>query len=534
MAEISLPRKALLALAALVVGLVVLKVVLSSRTLQGANQGAPTPQPSDTPAPWWEQRPTATPIPVALTVVSPRPSPTAMLNSGPTPTPLPWWITPEPTAVATGAAAREDDSASIRGRVYLVQAGDTLAAIAARHQVSLDELVAANAGRYPSLLEDSGIIEVGWQLVIPAGEPRVPSTPSPDEAEASTWRVPSPSYGLAAHLLGDDDTRQAALDRVQELGFDWVKVQIRWLDYEGRGKGVYTWDWLDPIVTGVNDRELKLLISVVAAPEWARPPGDDLGVHGTPEDPRDLGHFVAAMTGRYRGQIGAIEVWNEQNLGRETGYRLDVEHYVAMLQSGYQSVKAVDPQVIIVSGGLTPTGTDDGYVAIDDRRYLNQMLAAGAGDYADAIGAHPSGYNLPPDADWRQPPPEQCGAFQFPCTNPHPSWSFKATLEDTHRILVNHGVDKQVWATEFGWASCGVPQPGYEYCQDNTAWEHREYLRRALELVGEWGWDWVGVMFVWNLNYAQAAPGTEMAAFSILDGDGNPTDAFEGLKGLGR
>jgi len=87
--EISLPRKALLALAALMVGLVVLKVVLSSRTLRGASEGVPTPQPSDTPAPWWEQRPTATPIPVALTVVAPRPSATVVPHSGSTPTRLP-------------------------------------------------------------------------------------------------------------------------------------------------------------------------------------------------------------------------------------------------------------------------------------------------------------------------------------------------------------------------------------------------------------------------------------------------------------
>ena len=56
--------------------------------------------------------------------------------------------------------------------------------------------------------------------------------------------------------------------------------------------------------------------------------------------------------------------------------------------------------------------------------------------------------------------------------------------------------------------------------------------RRAFELVREWGWDWVGLMVVWNLNYAAVAPDSEMAAFSLLDRDGNPTEAYAGLEGL--
>ena len=361
--------------------------------------------------------------------------------------------------------------------------------------------------------------------------------PAPSKAAASApsgIRVPSPSYGLAVHLLGGDGPRGDALNRVQELGFEWVKIQIRWLDYEGSAKGAYKWDWLDPVAADVNGRGLKLLVSVVAAPEWARPQGDDYSMNGVPQNPQDLGDFLAAMAQHYPGQIAAIEVWNEQNLAREVGGLLSVDHYTAMLQSAYASVKAVDPNIIIVSGGLTPTGTNDGYTAIDDRTYLQKMVAAGAFNYADAVGAHPSGFNLPPDADWRNPPQDQCGVFEFSCSNPHPSWSFKATLEDYHNILAAAGINKQVWATEFGWAVCGVPQAGYEYCQDNTGWEQREWLRRAYQLIDEWGWDWVGAMFVWNLNYAEFAPGSEMAAFSILDQNGNPTDAFEGLKGLAK
>jgi len=114
-------------------------------------------------------------------------------------------------------------------------------------------------------------------------------------------------------LLGDEGTRRAALDKVQDINFNWVKTQIRWLDYEGSAKGAYNWAWLDPIVADVNARGLKLMLSVVAAPEWARPAGDDYSLNGVPEKPQDLGDFLAALAQRYPGQIAAIEVWNEQN-----------------------------------------------------------------------------------------------------------------------------------------------------------------------------------------------------------------------------
>ncbi len=47
--------------------------------------------------------------------------------------------------------------------VYTVQPNDTLGKIALDHQVSLDELVAANAG----LINDPGLIQSGWELIIP-------------------------------------------------------------------------------------------------------------------------------------------------------------------------------------------------------------------------------------------------------------------------------------------------------------------------------------------------------------------------------
>ena len=80
---------------------------------------------------------------------------------------------------------------------------------------------------------------------------------------------------------------------------------------------------------------------------------------------------------------------------------------------------------MVVAGALAPTGVNDPNIAVDDRTYLRQLYACGIRGWFDALGAHPSGFNNPPDVDWRswQDPAR-------PSYKGHPSFFFKATMED--------------------------------------------------------------------------------------------------------
>jgi uncharacterized protein YkwD len=64
---------------------------------------------------------------------------------------------------------------------YTIQPGDTLAGIATRFHVTVQELVAFNKDRYPTLATNPGLVRVGWQLRIPsvsgtAGPTAAPTT----------------------------------------------------------------------------------------------------------------------------------------------------------------------------------------------------------------------------------------------------------------------------------------------------------------------------------------------------------------------
>ena len=169
----------------------------------------------------------------------------------------------------------------------------------------------------------------------------------------------------------------------------------------------------------------------------------------------------------------------------------------------------------MIAGALTPTGVNDGSTAIDDFAYLEQMYAAGAKNCFDGMGAHPSGYNIPPDAKFGYNNPAE------PSFKNHPSFFFRDTMERYRAVMAANGdAGKRIWPTEFGWASRAGWAPGYEYANENTAAEQAEYIVRAYQMTKSWGW--VGPMFLWNLGYNVTQPSTELAAFGI---NGRPVQA---------
>jgi len=420
-------------------------------------------------------------------------------SAGPTPAPT------TPTDPGDGTPTVTPTAPSADGTWYTVRSGDTLGAIARRHGVSVTAIMSANR------LTNANLIRVGQRLWIPGasgGDP--PATPTPGSpAPLPPSSAAGFGYGFQIQPWFGADVAQA-LDATSGAGFGWVKVQVPWKQFEGTGKGQYVWDDLDRLVDAVQARGLRLLVSICKAPDWARPGDTDRSLQGPPANPQDLADFAAAVAARYRGRIAAIEVWNEQNLVHEWGGEpLDAARYVRMLCAAYRSIKAQDSSMIVVAGGLTPTGVNDGVTAIDDVTYLRSMYQAGCRDCMDALGVHPSGYNNPPSARLGHQDPAE------PAFKAHPSFFFFETMTRYRQVMVAYGDSgRALWPTEFGWASAANPATGYEYARDVTEEEQARYLVDALTMMRNWGY--VGPAFVWNLNFNVSNPGTEMAQFGVL------------------
>jgi uncharacterized protein YgiM (DUF1202 family) len=375
-------------------------------------------------------------------------------------------------------------------------------------------------------------VDDGLPVVQPPPPPTptpVPATPTPAPASPPSSDAPSPQvnlpfdYGLQVDPDGDPGFN---IGHIQTLGFHWIKVQMPWEEVQPSPSD-FQWAHWDRLVNAYHGGGIKILLSIPKAPDWARPPDDDKNVEGPPADPGTYANFVQQVAARYAGKVQAIEVWNEQNLYYEAGGegRVNADNYMALLRAAYAAIKAVNPSMIVVSGAPTPTGAPPP-IAVDDVLYLRQMYERGLKDVSDAIGAHPSGFANPPDVFYPGGDYDPNRGY-----DDHRSFFFRNTMEEYRKVMVEFGDgDKTIWLTEFGWPVWRWwGDERFVFAQDNTLEEQAHYIRRAYEMGKEWGW--VGVMFLWNLDYAVTTPNSEMANYSILTVNG-PTPAYEALRTL--
>ena len=350
--------------------------------------------------------------------------------------------------------------------------------------------------------------------------------------------VDDPAFQIGIHVqqARDDSAEGLAAHHnvvAQDLRLPWVKHRVAWKRIEPAPDD-YDWTELDLVVGSAARHNLKLLLTIDSAPDWAREEGVDLSRSGPPADPQAYARFVAQVVTRYQGKLQAIEVWQEQNLDRSwtSAQGLSAANYLALLQATWQTVKMIDRGLIVISGALAPTGVNDGVAAHDDISYMRQLIDGGLLQWADCVGAHHTGYNVSPDYRYNEIPPDASAHFRgpFKAESEHPSFSFRSTLEGYANRIRAEGSARRICVTEFGWATDedlgGAPQ-GFEFALDNTLEEQAEWTARALTAMEEWGWVWLA--FIWNYNYgpfADYATTNENVHYSLIGPGGVYRPAF--------
>ena len=292
--------------------------------------------------------------------------------------------------------------------------------------------------------------------------------------------------------------REAGVDTIVEL-FSWRQIEPT--------EGQFHWQHPDEVVQGAEYYGLDVVARIDQHPHWASEAPLDL--NAPPDQMADYSRFVSDVARRFRGRIKGYVIWNEPNLSFEWGGRVpDPAGYTAMLCEAYRAIKSADPDALVVSAGLAPTNQDDAE-AMDDRRFLEGMLEAGAADCFDVLGAHPYGFAYPPD--------DPRGA--------HDGLNL-ARIEDLRDLLVEHGAGaKPVWATEMGWT---VNALGESAWQTVTPRQQAEYLQDAFERVRR-DWPWLELVTVWNLGPHDEAA---WSGYSLLEADGSPRPVYEALKAI--
>ena len=366
----------------------------------------------------------------------------------------------------------------------------------------------------------------------PEAQPEQPAVAEPELlAPVVPW--PTDRFGYGAQVHGNASVGNAAetMDSMyHQLDLDWVKMQLKWPVIHPSADADQ-WFFYDSVIEEANKNGMNLMVSVVGAPEWTRTQG---GENGPPDDYAHFIAFLDELLTRHPGQIQAIEVWNEQNLDREwtTPNGISPEDYVEFLRQSYETIKRHDPNIIVISGALSPTGPGDWVSWADDFEYLDRAVAAGMLNYADCVGAHHNGYNIPPNVTAEEAPNHpkaQTAVFRGPFDNPHHSWSFKTTIDTYAQKVQAVDPNKKLCVTEFGWATVegyDTYPIGFEFAQDNSLQEQADYIVQAFQQMHDSGDVWLAFLFNYDFGNKGGGPTDDPVPYSILDINGIPRPAF--------
>jgi hypothetical protein len=311
------------------------------------------------------------------------------------------------------------------------------------------------------------------------------NTPQPTQAAA-----PPPSAGGAGNpggameLGGQVPGSLAQIGYMQAAGMNWVKFQAKW-PYVGADVAC---SW----VSSGRGSGLKVLLSV-PGPLY---PGSI-----------DYGAYTEHLRAIASCQPDAVEIWNEMNLDREwPAGQIDPASYVNnMLAPGFNAIKSVSPNTIVIIGALAPTGFDNGTNAWSDQRYLQGLNAAGAANYANCVGAHHNSGTTAPSA--------RSGRSE----GDHYSWYFLPTIEVTYNAM---GGKLPVCLTEFGYLTpdgFGPLPSAFSWGAGNTVAEQAAWLKEGAD-IGR-GLGWVRLMIIWNVGFTQYDSDPQ-AGYSIVRPDG--------------
>lgn len=247
-----------------------------------------------------------------------------------------------------------------------------------------------------------GLVEVAGNLV------RHPLETEPLAPIANKAAFP---YGINTFLEQEVERPklEAMLRMISEAGFVWLRQEFPWEDLEVDGRGQFTdsrldrdgdgerdtidtWLKYDQIVELTEAYGLRLMARLSNPPAWTRA-DPAAGDRAPPDDLDDFIKYVTAVAARYRGRIGHYQIWNEPNIYPEWGENpIDPAGYVDMLCRAYRALKAVDPNIVVISGAIAPTIALDGNRDLSDLVFLQALYNYGGGECFDVLSAQ--GYGL--------------------------------------------------------------------------------------------------------------------------------------------
>lgn len=306
---------------------------------------------------------------------------------------------------------------------------------------------------------------------------------------------------------------QRTLSMVREMGAETIVEFFPW-PYLEIQPGQYDWTHAERIIRHADNQGLTVIARLGLVPEWARPPVVEkvTTFNYLPYEHFDtFANFVGAFVEHFKGQVGAIIVWNEPNLSGEWGGRpVDPEGYTELLRLSYEAAHNANPDIMVLGGALAPTvETVESGGGLNEFEYLSRMYEAGAADYFDVLAAHTYGFTVPPQDE------------------PDPSVINFRRIELLHDIMEQYGdADTPVFITESGWND----DPRWVYAV--RPGQRLTYTLDAFQMVQEW--PWADKLCLWIFRQPTDLQNRRDAYFALVSSTFYPKPIYEAIQAYAR
>ena len=200
--------------------------------------------------------------------------------------------------------------------------------------------------------------------------------------------------------------------QIAKAGFQWVRITASWHRIQSSKNGRYDWQDIDDAVALAKKYNLKVLMQISGAPEWATGADKLSAAEKNALNARkiwvasfaplqqydnDFSNFVSALVKRYASQ-GVIdyEFWNEPGnpeFWHDTiqNPRPNPEHYTHLLKIAYTAAHNAHNDVNVMAGGMTVGNSNSSTGYIGPMEFLERMYRSGAKGYFDGVSHHPYG-----------------------------------------------------------------------------------------------------------------------------------------------
>jgi hypothetical protein len=328
--------------------------------------------------------------------------------------------------------------------------------------------------------------------VIQIAQPEVQQASAETDAnlpQAVASSAATGGFELGGHILGLNDNTYSLMRR---SGMTWIKKQV------SHSIGANATDNAGTI-DAAKGAGFKILLGVVGDKDQL---GSDFDTYAA-----DYSSYVGGLASL---GVDAIEVWNEPNIDREwPAGQINGENYTRLLASASNAIRSANGSTLVISGAPAPTGffgaagcTANG---CNDDVFMQQMAAAGAGQYMDCVGLHYNEGIVPPSQQGGDPRGE------------YPTYYLQSM---TQRGYAPFG-GKQVCYTELGYLSGqGFDQPipaSFGWASNTTVAQQAAWLAEAASISAQSGQ--VRLMIVWNVEFPFYTATDPMGGYAMFRPD---------------